>query len=83
MFNYCISLTDYQKRANYVPFPRSGHSDAELRKWAHFLALQQALDKRTGPSASSGMWFGPRLGKRSVNAKDYSATAAKGQKELF
>lgn len=66
-----------------MPFPRSGHSDAELRKWAHFLALQQALDKRTGPSASSGLWFGPRLGKRSVNAKDYSATAAKGQKELF
>ncbi|KAH8406754.1 hypothetical protein KR222_009211, partial [Zaprionus bogoriensis] len=73
----------FQKRASFLPYPRGGHSDADLRKWAHFLALQQALDKRTGPSASSGMWFGPRLGKRSVNAKDYLATAAKGQKEMY
>ncbi|ALC48013.1 capa [Drosophila busckii] len=74
---------EFQKRASLVPFPRVGRGgDAELRKWAHLLALQQALDKRTGPSASSGMWFGPRLGKRSVSAKDFSA-AANAQKELY
>ncbi|XP_064555258.1 cardio acceleratory peptide 2b isoform X2 [Drosophila montana] len=73
---------EYQKRASLLPFPRVGRSDSELRKWAHLLALQQALDKRTGPSASSGMWFGPRLGKRSINVKDYPADT-KGQKELF
>ncbi|KAL7729513.1 hypothetical protein ACLKA6_007815 [Drosophila palustris] len=72
---------DYQKRNSFVPFPHVTHNDAEIRKFAHFLALQQALDKRTGPSASSGLWFGPRLGKRSVNAKDYPG-AAKGQKEF-
>ncbi|KAH8241964.1 hypothetical protein KR038_005642, partial [Drosophila bunnanda] len=71
---------DFQKRASgLVAFPRVGRGgDAELRKWAHLLALQQVLDKRTGPSASSGLWFGPRLGKRSVDAKAY----AKGQKEF-
>ncbi|XP_034485928.1 cardio acceleratory peptide 2b [Drosophila innubila] len=75
-------IEDYQKRASYLPFPHLGRNDAEMRKLAHFLALQQALDKRTGPSASSGLWFGPRLGKRSVSAKDYAA-AAKGQKEGY
>jgi len=39
------------------------------------------LDKRTGPSASSGLWFGPRLGKRSVDAKSFEDTN-KGQKEF-
>ncbi|XP_017855839.1 PREDICTED: cardio acceleratory peptide 2b [Drosophila arizonae] len=73
---------DYQKRPGLVAFPRMGRSESELRKWAHLLALQQALDKRTGPSASSGLWFGPRLGKRSINAKDYPA-AGKGQKEMY
>jgi len=75
-------LIDYQKHSNFVPFPHVGRNDAEIRKFAHFLALQQALDKRSGPSASSGLWFGPRLGKRSVNAKDYPA-ASKGQKEVY
>ncbi|KAH8359578.1 hypothetical protein KR093_007609, partial [Drosophila rubida] len=77
---------DYQKRGGYVTFAHMGRNEAEIRKLAHLLALQQALDKRTGPSASSGLWFGPRLGKRSVDAKDYPATAAaaaKGQKEMF
>ncbi|XP_017008879.2 cardio acceleratory peptide 2b [Drosophila takahashii] len=75
---------DFQKRASgLVAFPRVGRGDGEmpLRKWAHLLALQQVLDKRTGPSASSGLWFGPRLGKRSVDAKSYEDTN-KGQKEL-
>ncbi|XP_015038545.1 cardio acceleratory peptide 2b isoform X1 [Drosophila pseudoobscura] len=72
---------DYQKRAGLVAFPRVGRSDAELRKFAHLLALQQVLDKRTGPSASSGLWFGPRLGKRSVDAKAFS-DASKGQQEF-
>ncbi|KAH8312853.1 hypothetical protein KR044_013212, partial [Drosophila immigrans] len=71
---------DYQKRGGFVTFPHMGRNEAEIRKFAHLLALQQALDKRTGPSASSGLWFGPRLGKRSVDAKDYPA---KGQKEMF
>ncbi|KAH8406498.1 hypothetical protein KR215_003089, partial [Drosophila sulfurigaster] len=72
---------DYQKRGGFVSFPHMGRNEAEIRKLAHLLALQQALDKRTGPSASSGLWFGPRLGKRSVDAKDYAA--AKSQKEIF
>ncbi|EDV53156.1 cardio acceleratory peptide 2b [Drosophila erecta] len=73
---------DFQKRASgLVAFPRVGRGDAELRKWAHLLALQQVLDKRTGPSASSGLWFGPRLGKRSVDAQSF-ADSSKGQKEL-
>nr|XP_016937441.1 cardio acceleratory peptide 2b [Drosophila suzukii] len=73
---------DFQKRASgLVAFPRVGRGDAELRKWAHLLALQQVLDKRTGPSASSGLWFGPRLGKRSVDAKSFEDTN-KGQKEF-
>ncbi|XP_030370735.1 cardio acceleratory peptide 2b [Scaptodrosophila lebanonensis] len=83
------SLEDYEeypknefKRASLIAFPRVGRGDAELRKWAHLMALQQALDKRTGPSASSGLWFGPRLGKRSVDAHEYQE-AAKGQKELY
>lgn len=49
--------------------PRIGRSDAEVRKWARFLAYQQALDKRAGPSATTGVWFGPRLGKRSVSSQ--------------
>ncbi|XP_060649307.1 cardio acceleratory peptide 2b isoform X1 [Drosophila nasuta] len=73
---------DYQKRGGFVSFPHMGRNEAEIRKLAHLLALQQALDKRTGPSASSGLWFGPRLGKRSVDAKDYAA-ATKSQKEIF
>ncbi|XP_017076373.2 cardio acceleratory peptide 2b [Drosophila eugracilis] len=73
---------DFQKRASgLVAFPRVGRGDSELRKLAHLLALQQVLDKRTGPSASSGLWFGPRLGKRSVDAKSFADTA-KGQKEF-
>ncbi|EDV44062.1 uncharacterized protein Dana_GF16224 [Drosophila ananassae] len=71
--------SEFQKRASgLVAFPRVGRGDAELRKFAHLLALQQVLDKRTGPSASSGLWFGPRLGKRSVDSKSF----AKGQKEF-
>lgn len=79
-----FSEADFQKRATgLVAFPRVGRAgDAELRKWAHLLALQQVLDKRTGPSASSGLWFGPRLGKRSVDAKAYAVDSAKAQKEF-
>ncbi|XP_023035939.1 cardio acceleratory peptide 2b isoform X1 [Drosophila willistoni] len=73
---------DYQKRASLVPFPRVGRQDPELRKLARLVARQQAYDKRTGPNASSGLWFGPRLGKRSVDAKDYPVAADKGQKEF-
>jgi len=79
---FAIPEADFQKRASgLVAFPRVGRGDAELRKWAHLLALQQVLDKRTGPSASSGLWFGPRLGKRSVDAKSFEDTN-KGQKEF-
>jgi len=58
---YTNSLEDYD-----------GRTDAEIRKWARLVALQQALDKRTGPSATSGLWFGPRLGKRSVSATKFA-----------
>ncbi|XP_055906496.1 cardio acceleratory peptide 2b [Eupeodes corollae] len=57
------------KRAKMVAFPRVGRSDSQLRNWARMAALQQSLDKRTAPSANSGLWFGPRLGriqKRSI-----------------
>ncbi|XP_050317485.1 cardio acceleratory peptide 2b isoform X3 [Bactrocera neohumeralis] len=91
---YPASLEDYEveypksemKRASLIPFPRVGRTDAELRKWAHIMALQQALNKATGPSATSGLWFGPRLGKRSVDAQQQQQThksPASGQKELY
>jgi len=60
------------KRSSLIAFPRVGRTDAEIRKWARLVALQQALDKRTGPSATSGLWFGPRLGKRSVSATKFA-----------
>lgn len=64
------------KRAGLIAQPRIGRSDAEIRKWARFLAMQQ-----TFPSATTGVWFGPRLGKRSVNSQnvDYGY----GQKEQY
>ncbi|XP_036213818.2 cardio acceleratory peptide 2b isoform X1 [Bactrocera oleae] len=91
---YPASLEDYEvefpksemKRASLIPFPRVGRTDAELRKWAHIMALQQALNKATGPSATSGLWFGPRLGKRSVDAQQQQQahkSSASGQKELY
>lgn len=61
------------KRANLIAFPRVGRSDNQLRNWARMAALQQSLDKRTAPSANSGLWFGPRLGriqKRSANENE-------------
>ncbi|KAH8382628.1 hypothetical protein KR009_004424, partial [Drosophila setifemur] len=69
---------DFQKRASgLVAFPRVGRGG----NFADHLAAMQMFDKRTGPSASSGLWFGPRLGKRSVDAKAF-ADANKGQKEF-
>ncbi|XP_055536157.1 cardio acceleratory peptide 2b isoform X2 [Wyeomyia smithii] len=50
------------KRQGLVPFPRVGRSGPSLaaRYWP--VSMQQ---KRAGNSgSSSGMWFGPRLGKR-------------------
>ncbi|XP_053699336.1 uncharacterized protein LOC128746312 [Sabethes cyaneus] len=54
------SIREY-KRQGLVPFPRVGRSGPSLaRFWPK--SMQQ---KRAGNSgASSGMWFGPRLGKR-------------------
>ncbi|XP_050072880.1 cardio acceleratory peptide 2b [Anopheles maculipalpis] len=62
------------KRQGLVPFPRVGRSGkselamAAARYWqaAHNLQQQQqSIVKRAGGSgANSGMWFGPRLGKR-------------------
>lgn len=69
------------KRASLYPVPRIGRMDPELRKWARFMAFQQALDKRAGPSATTGVWFGPRLGKRSVDSQ--SIDNSKGQKEEY
>ncbi|TMW53452.1 hypothetical protein DOY81_001450 [Sarcophaga bullata] len=69
------------KRAGLIVYPRIGRSDAEVRKWARLLALQQALDKRAGPSATTGVWFGPRLGKRSINSQQFQKNA--GQKEEY
>ncbi|XP_037954064.1 cardio acceleratory peptide 2b isoform X2 [Teleopsis dalmanni] len=66
---YEPSLEDYE-----------GRTDAEMRKWARLLALQQALEKRAGPT--SGLWFGPRLGKRSVN-NNVKQHANKGQNEEY
>ncbi|XP_017479092.1 PREDICTED: cardio acceleratory peptide 2b-like [Rhagoletis zephyria] len=92
---YPASLEDYEveypkseiKRASLIAFPRVGRTDAELRKWARIMALQQALNKGTGPSATSGLWFGPRLGKRSVDAQvkqqQQHNSKASGQKELY
>ncbi|XP_037943845.1 cardio acceleratory peptide 2b-like [Teleopsis dalmanni] len=84
---YEPSLEDYEdlpkseiKRANLITFPRVGRTDAEMRKWARLLALQQALEKRAGPT--SGLWFGPRLGKRSVN-NNVKQHANKGQNEEY
>lgn len=68
------------KRAGLIVYPRVGRTDADVRKWTRFMALQQALDKRTGPSATTGVWFGPRLGKRSVDSK-HSGAAFDQQKE--
>uniref|UniRef100_A0A1A9WYZ5 Cardio acceleratory peptide 2b n=1 Tax=Glossina brevipalpis TaxID=37001 RepID=A0A1A9WYZ5_9MUSC len=59
------------KRASLRAFPRIGRTDAEIRKWTRLLALQQAFDKRAGPSATTGVWFGPRLGKRSASNDSY------------
>ena len=64
-----------------IVYPRIGRSDAEVRKWARLLALQQALDKRAGPSATTGVWFGPRLGKRSINSQQFQKNA--DQKEEY
>lgn len=70
------------KRASMMDLPRVGRNDAELRKWTHL--LQQALDKRAGPSATSGLWFGPRLGKRSISAQEQkNAAKLSVQKEHF
>uniref|UniRef100_A0A182W587 Pyrokinin n=1 Tax=Anopheles minimus TaxID=112268 RepID=A0A182W587_9DIPT len=61
------------KRQGLVPFPRVGRSGkselamAAARYWqaARNLQQQQSIVKRAGGSgANSGMWFGPRLGKR-------------------
>lgn len=87
-FFLTISTVEYPKseikRASLIPFGRVGRTDAELRKWAHIMALQQALNKATGPSATSGLWFGPRLGKRSVDAQQQThKSPANGQKELY
>ncbi|XP_067631055.1 cardio acceleratory peptide 2b [Eurosta solidaginis] len=88
---YPASLEDYEeyprsetKRANLIAFPRVGRPDGELRKWARIMALQQALNKGTGPSATSGLWFGPRLGKRSVDAQEQQQheSGNHGHKEL-
>lgn len=70
------------KRAGMIAYPRIGRSDADVRKWARLLALQQALDKRAGPSATTGVWFGPRLGKRSVDQQQYEKSTS-GQKEEY
>ncbi|KAI8130081.1 hypothetical protein FF38_03495 [Lucilia cuprina] len=69
------------KRGGLIAYPRIGRSDADVRKWARLMALQQALDKRTGPSATTGVWFGPRLGKRSVDNQQYEKPS--GQKEEY
>uniref|UniRef100_A0A182N0R9 Pyrokinin n=1 Tax=Anopheles dirus TaxID=7168 RepID=A0A182N0R9_9DIPT len=65
------------KRQGLVPFPRVGRSGkselaaAAARYWQAARSLQQqqqqqqSIVKRAGGSgANSGMWFGPRLGKR-------------------
>ncbi|KAM7360720.1 cardio acceleratory peptide capability [Cochliomyia hominivorax] len=69
------------KRAGMIVYPRIGRSDADMRKWARLMALQQALDKRAGPSATTGVWFGPRLGKRSVDQQQYQKST--GQNEEY
>ncbi|XP_065358960.1 cardio acceleratory peptide 2b-like [Calliphora vicina] len=67
------------KSAGMVVYPR--YSDAEVRKWARLLASQKSLDKRAGPSATTGVWFGPRLGKRSVDNQQFDKSS--GQKEEY
>ncbi|XP_073815654.1 cardio acceleratory peptide capability [Musca autumnalis] len=85
---YAGSFEEYEeypksdlKRASLFNAPRVGRMDPEVRKWARFLAMQQSLDKRAGPSATTGVWFGPRLGKRSVDAQNVDSS--KGQKEEY
>uniref|UniRef100_A0A182YK12 Uncharacterized protein n=1 Tax=Anopheles stephensi TaxID=30069 RepID=A0A182YK12_ANOST len=60
------------KRQGLVPFPRVGRSGkselamAAARYWqaAHNLQQQNIVKRAGGSGANSGMWFGPRLGKR-------------------
>lgn len=80
LYNYAPNPNSYEeyddipkmewKRQGLVAFPRVGRSDNQLHKWSKLAMQQQDLEKRTGASASSGLWFGPRLGriqKRNAN----------------
>lgn len=55
-----------------MPFPRVGRPDSDLdklEKLARVAAFQeQEMEKRTGANPNNGLWFGPRLGKRSSHA---------------
>ncbi|XP_029707893.2 cardio acceleratory peptide 2b isoform X1 [Aedes albopictus] len=59
------------KRQGLVPFPRVGRSGSGVSNAARFYwpKTMMQLQKRAGNSgANSGMWFGPRLGKRASAA---------------
>ncbi|XP_013107596.2 cardio acceleratory peptide 2b [Stomoxys calcitrans] len=73
--------SDVKRKANLYPVPRVGRMDPEMRKLALLMALQRALTKKAEPSATSGVWFGPRLGKRSVDNQKIDNT--RGQKEEY
>lgn len=66
-----ISRINEGKRANLMPFPRVGRPDNDFQKLAKLAAIQQQeqeMEKRTGANPNNGLWFGPRLGKRSSHS---------------
>ncbi|XP_021696183.1 cardio acceleratory peptide 2b isoform X3 [Aedes aegypti] len=53
------------KRQGLVPFPRVGRSGMNAARFYWPKTMMPQQQKRAGNSgANSGMWFGPRLGKR-------------------
>ncbi|XP_075170379.1 cardio acceleratory peptide capability [Haematobia irritans] len=73
--------TQAKRKANLYPMPRVGRVDPNLRKLAILRALQQSINRKYEPSATSGVWFGPRLGKRSV--ENQKIDHSNGQKEEY
>lgn len=64
------------KRQGLVPFPRVGRSGMNAARFYWPKTMMPQQQKRAGNSgANSGMWFGPRLGKR-ANA---ASTEIKGE----
>lgn len=66
-----ITRLNEGKRANLMPFPRVGRPDSDFQKLVKLAEIQQQeqeMEKRTGANPNNGLWFGPRLGKRSSHS---------------